>query len=135
MNDVISRRDLLRITRGFTRFPDVASGHIFTAQQQNANEAKRYMLALVPEKEGETKLNTGAIAYKNNGVIGFAMSTARDNAPGSNATDKTERIRAILFANNTDFFYGVWNLNKKTWRGRMRKAMRKTSKQIAGGLQ
>ena len=135
MTDVgFSRRDLERMTRGLAAFPDVASMEIYAAQVKNADEAERYMLALAPKDEGITRAGTGAQAYKRRDRIGFIMATSRPNRPGASATSKTERIRAILFANETDFFYGVWNLNKKRWKGRMRRAMTKAARRTAGVL-
>ena len=101
-----SKRDIRRLKTGLKKFPDVSGDHIYKAQTRNADEAKRYMQALVPDDDGVTKSNTTATAYKNqsSGSIGFAMTTARPNQKSGG--DKTERIRAILFANGTDFFYG-----------------------------
>ena len=134
-DELIKRRDLVRLTKGMSQFPDIASENIFKAQRKNAQEAAGQMQALVPHKKGVTRANTVAAAYKRDidGTIGFAMRTARPNRPGVDA-DKTERIRAILFANNTDFFYGVWHLNKKRWRGRMRRAMTKSARELTGKL-
>lgn len=135
MADVFSRKDVLRLTKGLGRFPDVASDNIFAAQTKNADEARRYMQLLVPVDEAVTKSESVATSYRNtaSGSIGFAMRTERKNKPGRRA-DKHERIKAILFANETDFFYGVWNLNKKRWKGRLRRAMRKSAKEIVGAI-
>jgi len=133
MTDVVSRRDLIRLTKGMRRFPDIAGAHIHDAQKKNAQEAASYMQALVPSDEGKTKSKAVATAYRTRLAIGFAMTTSRPNKPGREA-DKLERIKAILFANDTDFFYSVWNLNKKRWKGRMRRAMNKSARQMAGAI-
>lgn len=135
MTEVITRRELAKLTKGLTAFPDVASSHVYKAQKRNAQEATGYMQALVPQDQGVTRANTLATAYKreSDGTIGFAMRTARPNVDTTNQK-KDERIKAILFANGTDFFYGVWNLNKKRWRGRMTRAMTKSAREIAGRI-
>jgi len=108
------------------------------------------MQALVPHDKGVTRSNTIAASYKRDqdGTIGFAMSTMRKNTPAREQggkgrrrkkgfapkPTKDERIKAILFANGTDFFYGVWNLNKKRWKGRMRRAMTKSARELAGRI-
>ena len=150
MTDLVSRRDLIKLTRGMSKFPDLASANIYKAQQKNAQEAGGYMQALVPTDKGVTRANSVATAYKNeaSGTIGFAMRTERKNtaarASGGKGRrrkrgfaptpDKDERIKAILFANGTDFFYGVWNLNKKRWRSRMRRAMTKSAREMVGKI-
>ena len=149
-DELIKRRDLVRLTKGMSQFPDIASENIFKAQRNNAQEASAYMNVLVPTDTGTTKSRTFAIAYKKSadGTIGFAMTTSRPNTAARDAggkgrrrkfgfapkPTKDERIRAILFANGTDFFYGVWNLNKKRWRGRMRRAMTKSARELTGKL-
>ena len=135
MNDIVSRRDLLKLTKGMSSFPDIAASHIYKAQRKNAQEAHAYMQALVPKDKLVTQGNTVATAYvrEADGTIGFAMTTQRKNANNA-LVDKDERIKAILFANETDFFYGVWNLNKKRWRGRMRRAMTKGAREMAGQI-
>ena len=96
------------------------------------------MQALIPTTgEGVTKGNSTATAYRNSndGAIGFAMTTERRNRAERNGkADADERIKAILYANGTNFFYGVWNLNKRRWRGRMRRAMNSSAKEVAGRL-
>lgn len=146
-DELIKRRDLVRLTKGMGQFPEIASENIFKAQRKNAQEAAGQMQVLVPHDKGVTRANTVAVAYRRDvdGTIGFAMRTARKNDPSRKkgrrrkvgfapTPDKTERIRAILFANNTDFFYGVWHLNKKRWRGRMKRAMTKSARELTGKL-
>lgn len=147
MPDVISRKDIVKMTKGLTSFTAVAAHNIYGAQNKNAQEARSYMQMLVPADEGVTKSNTVATAYKrdSDGTIGFAMTTSRPNRP-ARAASKTgrkgrrtpvtpdERIKAILFANETDFFYSVWNLNKSRWRGRMRRALSKSAKDLVRRL-
>ena len=135
MTDVFSRRDIVRLTKGLSSFPDIAAGNIFGAQRKNAQEAQSYMRILVPKDKLVTLGNTLATAYVNqsDGTIGFAMTTKRENKNNA-LVDKDERIKAILFANETDFFYGVWNLNKKRWKGRMRRAMTKSAREMTGHL-
>ena len=92
------------------------------------------MQVLVPRDEGITASETTAAAYTNaSGTIGFAMRTRRLADEGTKQDD-IDRIKAILFANGTDFFYGVWNLNKKRWRGRMRRAMTKSAREMTGKI-
>jgi len=136
MADAFSRRDVVRMTRGLRRFPSVASRHIYAAQQKNAQEARGYMQTLVPKDQGVTKSHSIAAAYRHEsgGAIGFAMKTSRPNAPGATSENKLERIKAILFANETDFFYAVWNLNKSRWRGRMSRSMTKSAREIVGAI-
>lgn len=143
---LVKRSDLVRLTKGMNSFPEIASENLFKAQRKNAQEASSYMNILVPTDTGVTKSRTSAVAYRSaDGTIGFAMRTSRPNTAARDAggkgrrrkigfakkPTKDERIRAILFANNTDFFYGVWNLNKKRWRGRMRRAMTKSARELA----
>jgi len=139
MNDPVSRKDLLKLTRGMDNFPSIAESNLFKAQRKNAQEAQGYMRALAPTEEGVTRSNSIATAYKDqSGTIGFAMTTQRRNRPSQSGifsdVDADERIKAILFANGTDFFYGVWRLNKKRWRGRMRRAMTKSARELAKAL-
>ena len=133
MNDLVSSRDLRKAERAITGLPADAEENIFKALNKNAQEARGYMQALVPTDTGKTQAETVATAYARTGATGFAMRTERRNDPGADG-DKTERIRAILFANETDFFYAVWNLNKKRWKSRMNRALKKSAREAARKL-
>jgi len=87
--------------------------------------------------KGVTKANTNAVFLSEDGgtKLTMKMTTARPTVAGEShkPKNKTERIRAILFANDTDHFYATWVSGKKRWRRRIKSAVRKTAKEFNGG--
>lgn len=93
------------------------------------------MATLVPRNEGKTAANTDAFAYVDHasGTIGFQMETSRRNRP-TDGGDETDRIRAILFANESgDFFYSTWRNFRRRWRSRMSRGMNKGAREFVSG--
>ena len=130
-----ARRDVKRVTDGLQSFGPRAERYIRAAQDKNAQEAQAWMRALAPKDEGVTLGYTVATSYHNRsqGVIGMVMQTARPNRP-TDGPYRLERIKAILFANDRDFFYATWRTGKKRWRGRMRRAMTKSARETAQAM-
>lgn len=128
---LISRREQDKLKARFDAVPTAIKREALAALEKNAAEANSYLQTLVPIDEGETKSNTFAFAYKNDyiGEIAMQMQTERVNR-STDGPDKTERIRAILFANGQDYFYGTWRNFKRRWKSRVSRAMTKGAKEF-----
>lgn len=130
---MFTKQSVRNVKRGLQRMPAHVSHHILKAQEVNAKEANAYMSVLVPHDTGTTSLHTGAFAFErpSDGSIVMQMYTERPVLPGEDAEDYVgQTIRKILFDNGQDFFYGTWRLNRKRWKGRLKRGVTKAAKEF-----